>query len=269
MTRPWPWRTSPLLTDETVARADEPADDAVADSADSVEKARAAYLTAVGGRGPRSDIPGPPVDDEDDDRKIGAVERYRPQFTPDWISGGVRVHVGLRLRRRRADRRERRARQPPLLHRDRLLLEHRVQQLHTCSTSTWRSRANYSLGVYNFKEYYYSDRTRLGEDLGEKRYFTERSYGVSVGSRIRSAMFTRVRARRLGASRWTGSIAEENEEGDIELTDEKVEALARHPGLRFVNDTTLWGSVGSDRRRQVVARRLAASVGDRRRLRAF
>jgi hypothetical protein len=207
---------------------------------DSVAKARAAYRTAMRGSAPPRVAVAP--EEEEDERRIGAVERYRPRFTPDWVSGGFAYTSGYGF-----------SGAAQIAVSD-VLGNHRFYIATNFFSSLESSnfhvlyehlahRVNYSLGVYNFKDYYYSDRTWLGEDLGEKRYFSERSYGVSAGLSYPFSMFNRVEFD-LSAISVDRQFAEENEQGLIELTDEQVARSLVIPSVRFVNDTTLWGSVG-------------------------
>jgi len=201
---------------------------------DSVRKVREAFRTAHGVQ------PAPLA--EDDERVPGAVERYRPRFSPDWISGGIGYTSGYGL-----------SGGAQIAISD-VLGNHRFYLASDFFSSIETSnfyvlyehlarRTNYSIGVYNFKEYYYSDRTRLGEDLGEKRYFTERSYGLSAGLSYPFSKFTRVEFD-ISALSLDRQYAEENETGEVELTDEKVAHSLAVPSVRLVNDTTLWGMVG-------------------------
>jgi len=198
-----------------------------------VEKVRKAFRSATG------DAPEP---SKDEDRVPGSVEDYSPKFTPDWISGGLSYTSGYGI-----------AGAAEIAISD-VLGNHRFYLASDFFSDLESSnfyvlyehlarRINYSLGIYNFKEYYYSDRTRLGEDLGEKRYFTERSYGMSAGLAYPFSKFSRVELD-LSALTLDRQFAEENEVGDIELTDEEISRDLFIPSLRLVNDTTLWGSVG-------------------------
>jgi len=224
----------------------EPADREVKDGERSgeqgtVEKARAAYRAAApdfGGPAP----PQPGRVDEEEDRRLGTVERYRPRFSPDWISGGFAYTSGYGF-----------SGAAQIAVSD-VLGNHRFYIATNFFSSLESSnfhvlyehlanRANFSLGVYNFKDYYYSERTFLGEDLGEKRYFSERSYGMSAGVAYPFSMFTRVELD-VSALSVDRRFAEENDDGYIELTDEKVSRSLMIPSLRLVNDTTLWGTVG-------------------------
>jgi len=175
-------------------------------------------------------------------RTPGAVEPYRTRFSPDWVSGAFAYTSGYGF-----------AGAAEIVVSD-VLGNHRFYVATDFFSSIESSnfyvlyealgrRATYSVGVYNYKEYYYSDRTRLGEDLGEKRFFSERSYGVSLGLSYPFTKFTRVE---LGVSALTldREFAEENESGDVEFTDEEITRSLFLPGVRLVNDTTLWGSVG-------------------------
>ncbi len=204
----------------------------------SVEKARAAYATAAGAapRGEGSAVGGENL------RVPGTVEKYKPRFSPDWVSGGFAYTSGYGF-----------SGAAQIAVSD-VLGNHRfyiaTNFFSSLESSNFQvlyehlaSRVNYSLGIYNFKDYYYSDRTWLGEDLGEKRYFTERSYGLSAGLSYPFSMFSRVELD-VSALSVDRRFAEENDEGVIELTDEKVARSLIIPSVRFVNDTTLWGSVG-------------------------
>lgn len=179
---------------------------------------------------------------EETPRKTGTVERYRTRFSPDWVSGGLSYTSGYGL-----------AGAAEIAISD-VLGNHRFYIATDFFSNIESSnfyvlyealgrRANYSVGVYNFKQYYYSDKTRLGEDLGEKRYFSERSYGVSGGVSYPFTKFTRLELD-ISALTLDRQFAEENETGGIEFTDEEVTRSLFIPGLRLVNDTTLWGSVG-------------------------
>jgi outer membrane protein assembly factor BamA len=178
----------------------------------------------------------------EEERVTGAVEPYRTRFTPDWVSGGLSYTSGYGL-----------AGAAELAVSD-VLGNHRFYVATDFFSNIESSnfyvlyenlgrRLNYSVGVYNFEEYYYSDRTRLGEDLGEKRYFSERSYGVSLGLSYPFTRFTRAELD-LSALTLDRRFAEENETGGIEFTDEEVKRSLFLPGVRLVNDTTLWGSTG-------------------------
>lgn len=198
-----------------------------------VDKVRAAYRTATGDVAPR---------DEKEERTPGSVEDYSPRFTPDWISGGLAYTSGYGV-----------SGAAEIAVSD-ILGNHRFYLASDFFTSIESSnfyvlyehlarRINYSIGIYNFKDYYYSDRTQLGEDLGEKRYFTERSYGASAGLSYPFSKFTRAELD-VSALTVDRQFAEENEFGEIKLTDEAVERSLIIPSIRLVNDTTLWGSVG-------------------------
>jgi dipeptidyl aminopeptidase/acylaminoacyl peptidase len=199
-----------------------------------VDKVRKAFLAATG------DVPEP---SEEDERRVpGSVEDYSPKFTPDWISGGLSYTSGYGI-----------AGAAQIAVSD-VLGNHRFYLATDFFSSIESSnfyvlyehlahRVNYAIGLYNFKEYYYSDRTQLGEDLGEKRYFTERSYGASVGLSYPFSRFSRLELD-VSALQLDRQFAEENAVGDIELTDEQVSRSLLIPSLRLVNDTTLWGSVG-------------------------
>ncbi len=207
-----------------------------AEESESVRKVREAFEAAEGA------AVAPTLHSEEDERVPGTIERYRPKFSPDWISGGVGYTSGYGL-----------SGAAQIAVSD-VLGNHRFYIATDFFSSIESSnfyilyehlarRANFSLGVYNFKDYYYSDRTRLGEDLGEKRYFTERSYGLSAGVSYPFSSFTRMEldASALSLDR---QYAEENAYGEVELTDEKVGLSLVVPSARLVNDTTLWGSVG-------------------------
>jgi len=176
------------------------------------------------------------------DRAPGTVERYVPRFSPDWVSGGFSYTSGYGL-----------TGAVEIAVSD-VLGNHRfyvaVDFVSEIESSDFYvlyealgRRVNYSVGIHNYKEYYYSDKTQLGEDLGEKRYFSERSYGVSLGAAYPFTKFTRLELD-LSALQLDRQFAEETESGEIEFTDEEVRRSLIMPGLRLVNDTTLWGMVG-------------------------
>lgn len=203
---------------------------------ETISKVRDAFRAAEGA------AVAPTLHDEDDERVPGTIERYRPKFSPDWISGGVGYTSGYGL-----------SGAAQIAVSD-ILGNHRFYIATDFFSSIESSnfyilyehlarRANYSLGVYNFKDYYYSDRTRLGEDLGEKRYFTERSYGLSAGMAYPFSSFTRVELD-VSALSVDRQYAQENEYGEVQLTNEKVGLSLVVPSVRLVNDTTLWGRVG-------------------------
>ncbi len=200
---------------------------------DAVKKARSAYTRATGQAPPSI---------EEEERHAGSVERYTPKFTPDWIDGGFSYSSAYGF-----------GGTAEIAVSD-ILGNHRFYIASDFFSSFEFSnahimyeylakRVNYSVAVYSYREYYYSDRTRLGEDLGEKRYFTERNYGMSVGLTYPFSHFSRVELDVSGMT-MTRRFAEENDEGDIELTDEEIDRTLLIPGIRLVNDTTLWGSVG-------------------------
>jgi Tol biopolymer transport system component len=204
------------------------------DETEVVRLAREAYDEATGSKPHRSDEASPD--------RAGVVERYTPRFSPDWIDGGVSYSsahgMGAAVEIAVSD----------------ILGNHRFHVVTDFFSSIEFSNAhlsyeylagriNYSAGVYTYRHYLYSDRTLFGEDLGEKRYFTERHYGVSLGLCYAFSRFSRVEFDVDGLS-MARRFAEENEDGEIELTDEGVKRTLVIPTLRFVNDTTLWGRVG-------------------------
>jgi Tol biopolymer transport system component len=231
------------------------------DSSATVAKASAAYRAAVGADGdPRTLVEGPVPGDEEV-RRIGAVERYRPRFTPDWVNGGFGYTSGYGF-----------SAAAQIAVSD-VLGNHRFY-IATNFFSSLEStnfhllyehrghRANFSMGLHNFKDYYHSDRTWLGEDLGERRYFTERSYGVSAGVSYPFSVFSRVEFD-ISAISMDRQFAEISDAGYVELTDERVSRSLIIPSVRFVNDTTLWGSVGplSGGRSSIVLQRAWESGG--------
>jgi len=202
------------------------------DKDSTVDRVRDDYATATGA----------PEAVEEDERDVGATRPYRTRFSPDWMSGGVGYSSGYGL-----------SGGAQVAVSD-ILGNHRFYIATDFFSDIESSnfyvlyenlsrRPNLSVGVYNFKEYYYSERTRLGEDLGEKRYFTERSYGLSVGASYPFSRFSRVEFD-VSALTVDRQFAEELDSGEIELTDEKVQRSLFIPSLRLVNDTTLWGTVG-------------------------
>jgi len=237
--------------------------DGDADISATVAKASAAYRAAVGADGPGLRVAGSVAEEEEEVRRIGVVERYRPHFTPDWISGGFAYTSGYGF-----------SGAAQIAVSD-VLGNHRFYVATNFFSNLESSnfqlfyehlahRANFSLGLYNFKDYYYSDRTWLGEDLGEKRYFSERSYGVSAGVSYPFSMFSRVEFE-LSAISVDRQFMELNEEGQPEeLSDEQVARTLVIPSLRLVNDTTLWGSIGplSGGRSSIVVRRAWETSGD-------
>lgn len=228
-----------------------PADAVEAETA--AEKAREAFRSATG------EAPEPP---EEEKRVPGSVEDYSPRFTPDWVSGGLSYTSGYGI-----------AGAAEIAVSD-VLGNHRFYFASDFFSSFESSnfyvlyehlagRVNYSIGIYNFKEYYYSDRTRLGEDLGEKRYFTERNYGISAGLAYPFSKFSRLELD-VSALTLDRQFAEETPTGEIELTDEELSRDLFIPSLRLVNDTTLWGSVGpvSGGRSSIVVSRAWERGGD-------
>jgi Tol biopolymer transport system component len=200
---------------------------------DTVRKVREEFRTVTAREEGRTD---------EAPRKPGTVERYRTRFSPDWVSGGVSYTSGYGL-----------AGAAQIAISD-VLGNHRFYIATDFFSNIESSnfyilyealgrRANYSVSAYNFKEYYYSEKTGLGEDLGEKRYFSERSYGVSGGVSYPFTRFTRLDLD-VSALTLDRQFAEENESGQIEFTDEEVTRSLFIPALSFVNDTTLWGTVG-------------------------
>jgi len=201
---------------------------------DTVRLARDAYDKAAGREPQRSN--------DDPEERVGVVERYTPRFSPDWINGGVSYSsahgVGAAAEVAISD----------------ILGNHRFYLMTDFFSSIEFSnahlsyeylarRVDYSASVYTYRHYLYSDRTVFGEDLGEKRYFTERHYGISLGVSYPFSRFTRIEFDVDGLS-MTRQFAEENDVGEMVLTDEGVERALIIPALRLVNDTTLWGSVG-------------------------
>jgi len=217
----------------------------------TVARAGAAYRTAVDADGgPQTRADGPVPGDEDV-RRIGAVERYRPRFTPDWVNGGFAYTSGYGF-----------SAAAQIAVSD-VLGNHRFYIATNFFSSLESSnfhvlyehrghRANFSLGLHNFKDYYHSDRTWLGEDLGERRYFT--AYPFSVFSRVEFD---------ISAISLDRQFAKVNDEGYVELTDERLARSLIIPSVRFVNDTTLWGSVGplSGGRSSIVLQRAWESGG--------
>jgi len=212
---------------DTAGVSDEPVE------SDAVRKARSAYSRATGQLPPSI---------EEEERLAGTVERHTPKFSPDWIDGGFSYSsaygFGGTAEIAVSD----------ILGNHRFYVATDFFSSFEFSNAHVRyeylaNRVNYALSVYTYREYYYSDRTRLGEDLGEKRYFTERNYGVSVGLTYPFSHFSRVELD-IGSLSLSRRFAEENAEGDVELTDEEVARTLLLPSLRLVNDTTLWGSIG-------------------------
>ena len=239
-----------------------PEADGYDDSSATVSKASAVYRAAVEASGDPQIRAGSPDVGGEDVRSVGSVEKYRPHFTPDWISGGFAYTSGYGF-----------SGAVQIAVSD-VLGNHRFHISTNFFSSIESSnfhvlyehlvrRANFSLGVYNFKDYYYSDRTWLGEDLGEKRYFTERNYGVSAGVSYPFSMFSRVEFD-LSAVSVSRQFAEVNPEGYHEFTDEQVARSLIIPRVRFVNDTTLWGSIGplSGGRSSIALQRAWESGGD-------
>jgi Tol biopolymer transport system component len=226
---------------------------------DTVVRARSAYRAAAGTTRRAGEAT---VDLDDQERKPGTVSKYTPRFSPDWVSGGFAYTSGYGF-----------SGVAQIAVSD-VLGNHRFYIVTNFFSSLESSnfqvlyehlahRINYSLAVYNFKDYYHSDRTFLGEDLGEKRYFTERSYGLSLGLQYPFSMFTRVEFD-VSALSVDRKFAEENDEGFIELTDEGVRRSLIIPSVRLVNDTTLWGTVGpiSGGRSSLALQRAWESGGD-------
>ncbi|MBD3368089.1 MAG: BamA/TamA family outer membrane protein [Candidatus Eisenbacteria bacterium] len=203
------------------------------DDDETVDRVRDAYASATGRKEER---------ESDEGRDVGMTRPYETRFTPDWMSGGVGYSSGYGL-----------SGGAQIAVSD-ILGNHRFYIATDFFSNIESSnfyvlyehlarRPNLSVGVYNFKEYYYSERTRLGEDLGEKRYFSERSYGMSVGASYPFSRFTRLEFD-VSALTVDRRFAEELDTGEIELTDETVKRSLFIPSLRLVNDTTLWGMVG-------------------------
>ncbi len=231
------------------------------ESSETVAKASAAYRAAVDADGGPQTRGEGPVPGDEDARRIGAVERYRPRFTPDWVNGGFAYTSGYGFSA---------AAQIAISD---VLGNHRFYVATNFFSSLESSnfhvlyehrghRANFSLGLHNFKDYYHSDRTWLGEDLGERRYFTERSYGVSAGVSYPFSVFSRVEFD-VSAISLDRQFAEVTDEGYVELTDERIARSLIIPSVRFVNDTTLWGSIGplSGGRSSIVLQRAWESGG--------
>ncbi|MCD4690057.1 BamA/TamA family outer membrane protein [bacterium] len=219
-------------TDDAVDAVDSPETGTVVVESEAVRRARRAYSRATG-----EEPPGVSAE-----RQTGNVERYTPKFTPDWIDGGFSYSsaygFGGTAEVAISD----------ILGNHRFHIASDFFSSFKFTNALLRyeylaKRINYSFAVYSYREYYHSNRTRLGEDLGEKRYFTERNYGLSVGMTYPLSHFSRLELD-LSGHTMTRQFAEENEDGDIELTDEEVDRTLLIPSLRFVNDTTLWGSVG-------------------------
>jgi Tol biopolymer transport system component len=220
----------------------------------SADMVRRAFRAAAG------EAPSEP--NEEERREVGRVEDYSPKFTPDWISGGLSYTSGYGV-----------AGAAEIAISD-VLGNHRFYIASDFFSSIESSnfyvvyeqlarRVNYSIGIYNFKDYYYSERTALGEDLGEKRYFTERSYGMSAGLSYPFSKFSRLELD-VSALTLNRQFAEENVAGEIVLTDEEISRSLFIPSLRLVNDTTLWGSVGplSGGRSSIVVARAWETGGD-------
>jgi hypothetical protein len=212
---------------------------------ETVTKARDAFLKATG-----NDVFEP---EEEPDRDEHIVERYRPRFAPDWITGGLSYSSAYGF-----------AASAEISISD-VLGNHRFYIVTDIFASIEASnfyveysnlsnRWNWSVGVFHFKESYYSDRTQLGEYLGKKRYFTERNYGVTSSVRYPFSKFTRMEIG-LSVMSVDRQYAAANPEGIVELTDEKLKRQLLVPSVRLVNDTTTWGSVGP-----VAGRRFSIAV---------
>jgi len=201
---------------------------------ESVSKARDAYRKAAGG-----DVFEP---EEEPERDTQRIERYRPRFAPDWISGGLSYSSAYGF-----------AASAEISISD-VLGNHRFYIATDIFASIEASnfyveysnlsnRWNWSVGIFHFKESYYSDRTQLGEYLGRKRYFTERSYGVTSSVKYPFSKFTRMEVG-LSVMSVDRQYAAVNVDGLVELTDEELKRQLLVPSVKLVSDTTTWGSVG-------------------------
>jgi len=222
------------------ADRDAPAADVTGDAPPEPEESRAVRLARDSYRSARRH--GRPPPEEDEERRPGSVEPYRPRFSPDWVDGGFSYSSAYGF-----------GGSAQIVVSD-VLGDHRfylaTDFFSTIDASNFHlqyehlaHRINYAASVFRYTEYYYSERTMLGEDLGEKRYFTEDSYGMSVGAAYPFSKFSRVEFD-LSAFKIDRTFAEETDSGEIELTEERVDRTLLVPSLRLVNDTTLWGSVG-------------------------
>ncbi len=151
---------------------------------DAVAKAREAYAKASGVHTPGADM-------EDEPRDLGKIEPYRPRFAPDYVTGGLAYTSSFGF-----------SAGAEIAISD-VLGNHRFYIAADLFTSIEASnlyvryenlshRFNYSIGLYNFTENYYSDRTQLGEYLGKRRYFTERSFGATASLEYPFSKFTRI-----------------------------------------------------------------------------
>ncbi len=201
----------------------------------AVAKAREAYAKASGVHTPGADM-------EDEPRDLGKIEPYRPRFAPDYVTGGLAYTSSFGF-----------SAGAEIAISD-VLGNHRFYIAADLFTSIEASnlyvryenlshRFNYSIGLYNFTENYYSDRTQLGEYLGKRRYFTERSFGATASLEYPFSKFTRIEFD-LAAMSIDRKYLAENDEGYIEPTEEQERRQLLIPSVRLVNDTTLWGSVG-------------------------
>jgi len=236
-----------------------PRHDEAGDAPSEAEESRAVRLARESYRSATRDPRKP--HEEDEERRPGSIEPYRPRFSPDWVDGGFSYSSAYGF-----------GGSAQIVVSD-VLGDHRFYLASDFFSSIDASnfhlqyeylaqRINYAASVFRYTEYYYSDRTMLGEDLGEKRYFAEDSYGLSVGATYPFSKFSRVEFD-FSAFKIDRTFAEETDAGTIELTEETVDRALFVPSIRLVNDTTLWGIVGpmSGGRSSIVAAK-ATEIGD-------
>jgi Tol biopolymer transport system component len=103
-------------------------------------------------------------------------------------------------------------------------------------------RLDWSVGAFHFKNYYDSQVTSLGEQLGSSELFSERTFGVLTGWSYPFDRFRRVEAQ------FTQMFVEEEfferlPNGSVVSTNREYRS-ASSPSISLVGDHALWGSSG-------------------------
>ncbi len=173
-------------------------------------------------------------------------KRYKVRFTPDWIAGSLQYSTAFGLggltRISVSD----------------ILGNHRIFIASDFFSSFSETdflaiyqylprRIDYGIGLFHFKNYYYSDRTTMGAPIGEGKeetLFSERSYGGIAAISIPLDKYRRFDFD-FTAMTIDREIYEEGTEYYVEPVVERREKETIFvPRLSYVKDTTIWGRMG-------------------------
>ncbi|MGQ9604487.1 MAG: BamA/TamA family outer membrane protein [bacterium] len=179
------------------------------------------------------------------DTSLYTAARYNTRFSPDWLAGSLQYSSAFGL-----------GGMTQLSLSD-VLGNHRIYVASDLYTSIDESdflaiyyylprRTDYGIGLFHFKNYYYSDRTSLGTPVGEgkeERLFSERQFGAVFALsypldkyRRFDFDFTAMQTRR--------EIFSDFYYGDDIPVEKRQKEDLFIPRLSYVKDTTIWGETG-------------------------